>query len=136
VGAFTIQIAAIYGFNIVTTCSPRNNDVVKRHGATHVFDYKDPDVIAKIRQAVPDLTYGFDCIGNENSSTLCGQAMGEKKGTICTVRPGKQFTDDVLSNVNVTDVLVFTSFLKSHTYLKKNHWPVGDFPCGELRVKH
>ncbi|KUJ06444.1 GroES-like protein [Mollisia scopiformis] len=124
VGAYTIQIAAMHGFNIVTTCSTRNFDVVKKHGAKHVFDYNDPDVVAKIAEAAPDLAYAFDCIGNSISSVMSARAMGDKKGgVICTVRPGKAFTEDVPSNVTVTDVLVFTAFLKPHTYKKIYHWP-------------
>lgn len=51
--------------------------------------------------------------------------VGDKKGgVICTVRPGKANTDDVPKNVEVTDVLVFTAFLKPHTYKEVYHWPV------------
>lgn len=123
-GAYTIQIASLYGFNIVTTCSPRNFDIVKKHGAKHVFDYRDKDVAEKIKKAVPDLAYGFDCIGNETSSVMTGHAIGDKKGVICTVRPGKAFTETIPSNITVTDVLVFTSFLKPHVYVDTYHWPV------------
>jgi NADPH:quinone reductase-like Zn-dependent oxidoreductase len=124
VGIFTIQIAKMYGFNIVTTCSPRNFDIVKAHGAKHVFDYSDKDVVKQIADAVPDLAYAFDCIGNPTSSTLSAQAMGGKKGVICTVRPGKQHTENVPKNVEVTDVLIFTAFLEPHVYKVVFHWPV------------
>ncbi|CZS97564.1 hypothetical protein WAI453_008696 [Rhynchosporium graminicola] len=123
VGAYTIQIAKKHGFNVVTTCSPHNFDVVKKHGATYVFDYNDPKVAENIAKAVPDLAYGFDCIGNSTSSTLSGQAMGSKEGSvICTVRPGKANTENVPSNVKVTDVLVFTAFLKPHVYETVYKW--------------
>ncbi|CZT08350.1 related to C.carbonum toxD gene [Rhynchosporium agropyri] len=125
VGAYTIQIAKKHGFNVVTTCSPHNFDVVKKHGATYVFDYNDPKVVENIAKVVPDLAYGFDCIGNSTSSTLSGQAMGSKEGSvICTVRPGKADTENVPSNVKVTDVLVFTAFLKPHVYKKVYKWDV------------
>lgn len=123
-GIFTIQFAKMYGFNIVTTCSPRNFDIVKKHGATHIFDYSDKDVVKKIAEAVPDLAHAFDCIGNSTSSTLSAHAMGDKKGVICTVRPGKQYTENLPKNVEVTDVLVFTAFLKPHVYKEVLHWPV------------
>jgi NADPH:quinone reductase-like Zn-dependent oxidoreductase len=124
VGIFTIQIAKMYGFNIVTTCSPRNFDIVKSHGAKHVFNYSDKDVVKQITDAVPDLAYAFDCIGNPTSSNLSAQAMGDKKGVICTVRPGKQHTENVPKNIEVTDVLIFTAFLKPHVYKVVFHWPV------------
>jgi NADPH:quinone reductase-like Zn-dependent oxidoreductase len=128
VGIFTIQIAKMYGFNIVTTCSPRNFDIVKAHGAKHVFDYSHKDVVKQIADAVLDLAHAFDCIGNPTSSTLSAQAMGDKKGVICTVRPGKQHTENVPKNVGVTDVLIFTAFLKPHVYKIVFHWPVST-PC-------
>ncbi|PVH85258.1 GroES-like protein [Cadophora sp. DSE1049] len=124
VGAYAIQIARMHGFNIVTTCSPQNFDVVKKHGARHVFDYNDPNVVQKIAEAVPNLAYAFDCIGNETSSTMSAEAMSAKEdGVICTVRPGKAFTENVPENVKVTDVLVFTAFLKPHVYKKVYKWP-------------
>ncbi|KAL2076012.1 hypothetical protein VTL71DRAFT_955 [Oculimacula yallundae] len=123
VGAYTIQLAKKLGFNIVTTCSPRNFDVVKKHGAAHAFDYNDPKVVENIAKAVHDLAYAFDCIGNDSSSTMSGQAMRSKEGgVICTVRPGKAFTENVPKNVKVTDVLVFTAFLKPHVYKKVYKW--------------
>jgi hypothetical protein len=67
-------------------------------------------------KAVPDLAHAFDCIGNPTSSTLSAQAMGDKKGVISTVRSGKQYTKNVPKNVEVTDILVFTAFLKPHVY--------------------
>lgn len=113
------------GFNVVTTCSPRNFDVVKKHGAKHVFDYNDPKVVEKIAKAVPDLAYAFDCIGNSTSSTMSGQAMGSKQGgVVYTVPPGKAFTEDVPVNVRVEDVLVFTAFLNPHVYKKVYKWDV------------
>ncbi|CZT40458.1 related to C.carbonum toxD gene [Rhynchosporium secalis] len=123
IGAYTIQIAKKHGFNVVTTCTPHNFDVVKKHGATYIFDYNDPKVVENIAKVVPDLAYGFDCIGNSTSSTLSGQAMGSKEGSvICTVRPGKANTENDPSNVKVTDVLVFTAFLKPHVYKKVYKW--------------
>lgn len=123
-GNFTIQLARILGLNIITTCSPRNFDQVKSLGASHSYDYRDPDVVAKIIKDVPDLKYAFDTIGNSTSSTMAAQSMGQSKGNVCTVRPGKQFTEDVPKHILVTDVLVFTAFLKEHVYKEVFKWPV------------
>lgn len=109
---------------VVTTCSPKNNEAVKAHGASLVYDYRDPDVVSKIKKDVPDLKHTFDTIGNLQSSTLSSQSMGDNKGNICTVRPGKAFTEDVPKHIQVTDVLVFTAFLKPHVYKEVYHWPV------------
>jgi NADPH:quinone reductase-like Zn-dependent oxidoreductase len=123
VGQYAIQIASMYGFNIITTCSPRNFDLVKKLGATHVFDYNDSDIVDNIKKAAPDLEYTFDTIGSGDSSTQASQAIVSKGGVLCTVRPGKANTENVAQHVKVTDVLVWTAFFKDHQY-KKFHWPV------------
>lgn len=123
VGLYTIQLAALWGFDVVTTCSPRNADLVRSCGAKHVFEYNDPSVIERIREAAPGLEHIFDTIGNANSSALASRSFGDRKGYLCTVRPGKANTEQVHPNTNVTDVLVWTAFLRDHGY-GQFHWPV------------
>ncbi|KAI8246266.1 hypothetical protein K4K56_011178 [Colletotrichum sp. SAR 10_98] len=121
VGLYAIQIAALHGFKVITTCSPRHFDLVKSLGAKHAFDYHDDDVVESIKQAAPGLKYVFDTIGNKSSSGLASRAIDESGG-LCTVRPGKANTEDVTKQTKVTDVLVWTAFLKDHRY-GSFHWP-------------
>lgn len=124
VGQYAIQIAAIYNMNVVTTCSPKNFDLVKKLGATHAFDYNATDVADSIRKAAPGLKYIFDTIGNkESSAKACEGANADC--ALCTVRPGKANTENVPKSVKVTDVLVWTAFLKDHSF-GKFHWPVSN----------
>ncbi|KAF5659931.1 zinc-binding oxidoreductase [Fusarium heterosporum] len=118
VGQYAIQIAAIFGFKIITTCSPHSFDLVKSLGATHVFDYKDANVVKSIKDAAPDLQYVFDTIGNKASSATASQAINENGGTLCTVRPDKSFTEDVTKQTKVTPVLVWTAFNRVIQYKK------------------
>ncbi|KAJ5020007.1 hypothetical protein K4K57_005947 [Colletotrichum sp. SAR 10_99] len=120
VGLYAIQIAALHGFKVITTCSPRHFDLVKSLGAKHAFDYHDDDVVESIKQAAPGLKYVFDTIGNKSSSGLASRAIDESGG-LCTVRPGKANTEDVTKQTKVTDVLVWTAFLKDHRY-GSFHW--------------
>lgn len=110
--------------NIITTCSPKNSDLVKERGATHVFDHADPDVIQKIRNVEPNLAYVFDTIGNPTSSLLASKAINEKGGALCTVRPGKSYTEGVGEHIKVTDVMVWTALRKEIRY-GEFVWPVG-----------
>jgi NADPH:quinone reductase-like Zn-dependent oxidoreductase len=48
VGSVAIQLAIAAGYTVVTTCSPRNNDLVKSLGASQAFDYNSPSVISDI----------------------------------------------------------------------------------------
>ncbi|KAJ5351915.1 hypothetical protein N7452_000889 [Penicillium brevicompactum] len=122
VGLYTIQLASICGLNVITTCSPRNADLVRSYGAKHVFDYNDPDVIESISKAAPGLQYVFDTIGNKTSSSTSSRVFGNLQGNLCTVRPGKANTEQVTANTHVTDVLVWTAFFKDHRY-GEFHWP-------------
>lgn len=113
----------MHGFKVVTTCSERNFNLVKSLGAHHVFNYRDSDVAEKIRDVLPNLEYVFDTIGNSDSSTLASHAIKESGGRLCTVRPGKANTESVSRQTTVTDVLVWTAFLKDHRY-GSFFWPV------------
>ncbi|KAJ4169027.1 hypothetical protein NW754_010959 [Fusarium falciforme] len=124
VGIFAIQMAKLHGIEVVTTCSPKKFELAKNAGATHVFDYNDPEVASKIKAAVPDLQHVFDTIGNTTSSATAAQAIGKPGGVLCTVRPGKVNTENVPSTVKVTDVFVFTAFPTEHNYRGKAHWPI------------
>ncbi|KAK9779299.1 hypothetical protein SCAR479_03781 [Seiridium cardinale] len=122
VGRFAIQLAALCGLRVITTCSPKHADALKSFGAQHVFDYHDPEVVAKIKKVAPDLKYVFDTIGTKDSSTSASEAIAEPGGTLCTVRPGRANTENVTSRTKVTDVLVWTAFLKEHRY-GEFYWP-------------
>ena len=50
VGGFAIQLAKITGLEILTTCSKRNFDFVRRLGADHPIDYNSEDVAARVRE--------------------------------------------------------------------------------------
>ncbi|KAK7422352.1 hypothetical protein QQX98_001631 [Neonectria punicea] len=87
VGLYAIQIAALHGFNIVTTCSPRHFERVQLLGAKHAFDYRDPNIVQLINDAAPGLAYVFDTIGNETSSVLASQAVDERGAEFCEKLP-------------------------------------------------
>ena len=123
VGLYAIQLAANYGFEVVTTCSTKHIDLVRSHGATHVFDYRRESAGENIRAVAPNLKHAFDTIGKPGSSATASRAFREGPGNVCTVRPGKANTQDVLEGTNVTDVLVWTAFLKDHNY-GEYQWPV------------
>lgn len=118
----------------MTTCSEHNFNLVKSLGAHHVFNYRNPDVAKQIHDVVPDLEYVFDTIGGSDSSKLASYALKESGGRLCTVRPGKVNTESVSKQTTVTDVLVWTAFLKDHRY-GDFFWPVSSplIEAGVLR---
>ncbi|GES63384.1 putative zinc-binding dehydrogenase family oxidoreductase [Aspergillus terreus] len=90
-------------------------DLVLLYGAKHLFDYKDVNIVEKIKQAAPYLQHIFDAVGNPTSSIPASHTL-RSGGTLCTVRPGKDHTDNVAAGARVTDVLVWTAFLENHSY--------------------
>ncbi|KAG8914555.1 hypothetical protein FRC01_004006, partial [Tulasnella sp. 417] len=51
-GTYMVQALRIAGYKtIIATASPRSAPAIRSYGATHVFDYNDPEVVTKIRQA-------------------------------------------------------------------------------------
>ena len=69
-GHHAIQLAALSGLVVYTTASPSAHDEVKALGATHVFDYKDPDVVPKIQAQASDMgiIYAVDCVCEKGST--------------------------------------------------------------------
>ncbi|KAK6854181.1 GroES-like protein [Apiospora arundinis] len=52
VGGTGVQLAAAAGYKVVSTSSPKNFDLVKSLGATHVVDYRSPTVAEELLEAV------------------------------------------------------------------------------------
>ncbi|KAJ8115096.1 hypothetical protein OPT61_g3172 [Boeremia exigua] len=52
VGCNAIQLATAAGYDVITTCSPKNFDLVKSLGAIAAFDYRDPCVNNDIVRAM------------------------------------------------------------------------------------
>jgi NADPH:quinone reductase-like Zn-dependent oxidoreductase len=52
VGSNAIQLAAAAGYEVITTCSPKNFGYVARLGASHAFDYHSPTVTDDIISAL------------------------------------------------------------------------------------
>lgn len=59
VGLNAVQLAKASGYEVITTCSPRNVQLVKKMGASQVFDYNSPTVVDEIVNAFQ----GKSCAG-------------------------------------------------------------------------
>ncbi|KAL9103463.1 MAG: hypothetical protein Q9163_001491 [Psora crenata] len=80
-GTLAIQFAKLSGLTVITTCSPRNNDLVKRLGADAVFDHNDVDCGQNIRAYTSNtLMYALDCISQGSSVNICANALSTLGG--------------------------------------------------------
>lgn len=81
-GMFGLQFARLSGCHVLTTCSPRNFQLVKGLGAYEAFDYHDSGACAAaIRLATADkLLYAFDCVTAGSSLQICADALTSQPG--------------------------------------------------------
>ncbi|MER8532667.1 zinc-binding dehydrogenase [Mesorhizobium sp. M1005] len=59
VGGFAVQLARQAGARIVALAKPEHHDAVRKLGAEIVFDYRDADLVAKVR-AETEGSYSID----------------------------------------------------------------------------
>ncbi|PSR78311.1 hypothetical protein PHLCEN_2v7433 [Hermanssonia centrifuga] len=110
VGMFAIQLAHIAGYKVVTTASPRNFDLCKSLGADAVFDYKDPDVADKIKEATKSsLHKALDAISEKSSQTITVKSLGSGPGKIVTILPPQGEARELRKDVEIEGTLIYTS---------------------------
>ncbi|KAI1376085.1 putative zinc-binding dehydrogenase family oxidoreductase [Hypoxylon crocopeplum] len=80
-GTVAIQLLKLSGFRVVTTCSPRNFDLVESYGAEKAFDYNSATCVEDIRAYTGgNLKYAMDIIAEAKSLKLCYAALGRAGG--------------------------------------------------------
>ncbi|GLB07515.1 hypothetical protein AtubIFM57258_002858 [Aspergillus tubingensis] len=80
-GTLAIQFAKLSGYKVLTTCSPRNFDLVRSLGADEVYDYNNANAPVEIRKATDNkLKLVFDCISLEASAAFCDNALSTEGG--------------------------------------------------------
>ncbi|CAF2120535.1 unnamed protein product [Rotaria magnacalcarata] len=109
VGQCAIQLAKSIGCFFITTASPARHDYLKGLGADVCFDYKDPYVVPKIKQAAKDnLAYAFDCISEMEATRQVCAALTDSNSQLCTVLPF--ITSEIPAHVKEHRVLMYTIF--------------------------
>ncbi|CAD6594524.1 MAG: hypothetical protein ASARMPRED_000587 [Alectoria sarmentosa] len=82
VGCNAIQLAVAAGYEVFTTCSPKNFDYVKKLGASQAFDYNSKTVVSDLIRAFEGkTTAGAISIGSraaENCLDILDKCKGDK----------------------------------------------------------
>ncbi|KAL1947838.1 hypothetical protein VTO73DRAFT_13562 [Trametes versicolor] len=124
VGHFAIQLAHLAGYKVATTASPRNFELVKSLGADAVFDYRDADVVAKIKQATGDsVTKAVDAISLKDSQRISAEVLAPAGGKVVLVlgpEPGATDRKDV----QFIPTLIYTSLGRAFDFGPSTHFPV------------
>jgi NADPH:quinone reductase-like Zn-dependent oxidoreductase len=80
VGSNAIQLAVAAGYEVVTTASPRNFAYAKALGASQVFDYNSPTVVADIVRALKDKTVAGALAIGSTAPEACVDVIHRCKG--------------------------------------------------------
>ena len=103
VGGFAIQIAKLGGMKVITTCSKGNEDYVRGLGADEVIDYKNENVVERVKQLSGEAG-GVDVVVD----TLGGQAGKDAMEMI-------RFGGHVAHVVGVVDHSEVNGFVKGYS---------------------
>jgi len=115
---FAIQMAKLAGYHVVTTCSPRSNDLVKDYGADAVYDYRDSKSLAAIIAAYPKLSLVLDGFSEGESTKFCCEAVAPNHGTVVSLDP---MAKSSVKGVTLKPILMYTLFGRAFGLLQ----PVG-----------
>lgn len=114
-GLFSIQLAKLSGYKVITTVSPKNSDLVKSLGADVVVDYRSSDVVEQIRKATGDsLKFAFDTISEASTLAICVKALapapqGTTPGKIVVVLPPNKEVKALRDDVVIAHTLIYTA---------------------------
>lgn len=86
------------GYTVLTTCSPKNFDLVRQYGADAVFDYRDPRCAQLIREHTNNtLSIVCDTVSTQESVRICEKAIGDVGGQYHSLLPAEMGRADVKS---------------------------------------
>ncbi|VDC00866.1 unnamed protein product [Peniophora sp. CBMAI 1063] len=126
VGHHAIQLAKLSGLQVFATASPDVHDEIRALGATHVFDYREVDIVAKIKEAAgPEgIIYAFDTVGEKGSNEAIIDALSPTRGgkVITTVRVSDAIKTR-RKDVHVELTLVFTELGYALDFANIMHFP-------------
>lgn len=111
VGSNAIQLAVAAGYEVFTTCSPKNFDYVKTLGAKQVFDYNDENVAEKFIDALKDKDIAGALAIGAGSMDNCSKILSKTNGVkfIADVNPR---SPPLPEELGVTSKFVWGSDLK------------------------
>ncbi|GLA62085.1 hypothetical protein AtubIFM55763_007302 [Aspergillus tubingensis] len=97
-GCWLIQVAKLAGYTVLTTCSPKNFDLVREYGADAAFDYRDPGCARQIREHTSNtLRIVCDAVSTKESVRICEKAISDEGGLYHSLLPAEISRVDVKS---------------------------------------
>ncbi|EJT99391.1 GroES-like protein [Dacryopinax primogenitus] len=111
VGDAAVQLAALSGLKVIVTSSPSNFSYLKSLGATEVFDYSDPDVVEKVKEASGGgVGWALDTYCEKGCTLLSAKCFAPEGGKITTLLPiNPEDYPDWPANVTLERTLIYTA---------------------------
>ncbi|KAI0723769.1 GroES-like protein [Cerioporus squamosus] len=117
VGMSAIQLAHLSGYKVVTTASPRNFSLLKSLGADEVFDYRDPEVVSKIKAATGDsIKRALDTISVKEGDPASG-------GKVHVILPLPIPETTSRKDVEVSYTSLYTVLGRAYDFGPDTHYP-------------
>lgn len=131
VGALAVKYASDAGYDVVTTSSPRNKEMVQSRGPSYIIDHTQArDKLLDDIKAQGPYDGILDAIGSSDVTELMGQWLGEKGGLFFSMSP-TPVDDQLPKNVEkrwygYSDVLVAQSEnQKARKWYLEEYLPAG-----------
>ncbi|KAH8432859.1 zinc-binding alcohol dehydrogenase family protein [Aspergillus melleus] len=129
VGGYAVQYAASVGYEVVATASSRKFEYVRGLGASTVLDYKDDEIVSKLKSFGP-YDYIMTASGDAKGSSALSEILQPDGGTFASVRPQS-------SEMNLAkNVHLVYDFFSMTTQKPENgeftEWWYGDYLPGAL----
>jgi len=81
VGMNAVQLATAAGYDVLSTASAVNAETVRELGATHVYDYRDPEVVDKLVAVIAGRTVAGAVAIGAGSTEACIRLLARTGGT-------------------------------------------------------
>ncbi|KAF8681004.1 NADPH quinone reductase [Rhizoctonia solani] len=123
-GLFSIQLAKLSGYKVVTTTSPKNFDLLKSLGADIVINYRDTDIVEQIQKATENsLKLAFDTVGETDAQIICVKSLaptpdGARPGKVMVSLIPNEDAKALRKDVIVLNTVIYTAFGRSFELAK------------------
>ncbi|KAF9003758.1 GroES-like protein [Hymenopellis radicata] len=116
-GHQAVQLARLAGLQVIATASSRNHAAILSMGAIACEDYKDPNIVAKLKAAAGGnpITFAIDCVGTDGSSDRVVEAMSPG-GHLISIMPASDAAETRARENDIKVEMILAGTLAGQEY--------------------
>ncbi len=107
VGCNAIQLAVAAGYDVLTTCSPKNFELCFKLGASKCFDYNSKAIVAEVIEALKGADFAGAVSIGVNSDAACFEIVQHCKGTKFVSMVSYPSLQPVPTNLKLLRTIIF-----------------------------